>query len=614
MAEENNHGSNEKANHEANHETSLDDQRYQNPNITPEMQNAMPAQASAKDTKEMEKVRKELDSLKKFIITKHKFVKSIGIIPPQASEIFDEENELSDEEKKNKPMHLIVILPDDKEKEFNQVKAEIIKKIAETKQKIWLNLFLEKDIWEICMDSKYNIIEAIGMSFPLYDKGLLGSLRVAQIHKSLVLRKFEKYVYSYVIWGSLVRGEAIKTSDVDVAVIIDDTDVKRMPRLELKEKLRNIIYSYIMQASELSGVKNPLNVQVYLLTEFWDGVKDANPIFYTFLRDGLPLYDRGGFLPWKLLLKMGKIKPSPESIDMFMSMGDKTQEIVKRKLLDIVMSDIYWSVITPSQGILMLYGLPPQGVKETVREIKNIFVTKEKMLEKKYSDILEEIIITYYKGYEHEKIKEVSGKEVDKLLKNAADYLKRLKELRVEIEKRMMKKGFEEIYENIFKIMKSLFGNKTDAGLINSFEKEIVNKGKANPKFIHTLNELIDMKKKYKTKRAPNLLSFESLRKDSVYLIESLIEYGQRKELGLLQKTKVVLIYKDKHAELFLTKPAFLVIDGKEIKKIEGNNIEDSDANEFNQTLANYKGNRIVIDAKMRKVLKKELGEFDICL
>jgi predicted nucleotidyltransferase/uncharacterized protein (UPF0332 family) len=610
MTEEN---SNEREHEKENHEISLDDSKYQNPSISPEMQGAVPNQPSQADEKKMKEVREKLESLKKFIVSKYKFVKSIGIIPPQASEIFDEENELNEEERKNKPMHLVIILPDDKEKEFNQIKLEIVKKIKEIKQKIWLNLFLEKDLWEICMDSKYNIIEAIGMSFPLYDKGLLGSLRVAEIHKSLVLRKFEKYVYSYVIWGSLVRGEAVKTSDVDVAVIIDDTDVKRMPRLELKEKLRNIIYSYIMQANELAGVKNPLNVQVYLLTEFWDGVKDANPVFYTFLRDGVPLYDRGGFLPWKLLLKMGKIKPSPESIDMFMSMGDKTQEIVKRKLLDIVMGDIYWSVITPSQGLLMLYGLPPTGVPGTVKEIKRVFVDKEKMLEKKYWDILEDILIKYYKGYEHEKIKEVSGKEVDKLLKDADDYIKRLKELRIEIEKRIMKKSFEEIYTNTFKIMKSLFGNKSEADLIREFEKEIVNKAKGNPKFIHTLNELSHVKKKYKTKKAPSLLEFESLRKDSVYLIEALIEYGQRKELGLLQKTKVVLTYKGKHAEVFLTKPAFLIIDGKEIKKIT-DKIEKSDVNELNEVLANYKGHRIILDAKVMKLLKKELGEFDIAL
>ncbi len=591
---------------------SLDAQKYQTEDMT-SGQVKVPTQASAKDEKEMKKMREKLENLKKFIINKYKFTKAIGIIPPQAAEIFDEENELSEEEKKQKPMHLVVILPDDKEKQFNEIKGILIKKIQDAKQKIWLNLFLEKDLWEMCIDSKYSIVEAIGMSFPLHDKGLLGSLRVAEIHKSLVLRKFEKYIYSYVIWGSLVRGDAVKTSDVDVAIIIDDTDVKRMPRIELKEKLRNIIYSYIMQAGELAGVKNILNVQVWLLTEFWEGIKDANPVFYGSLRDGVPLYDRGGFLPWKLLLKMGKIKPSPEAIDGYMSVGEKTQEIAKRKLLDIVMSDIFYGVSMPTQGILMLYGLPPTNIPETVKEFKRIFVDKEKLVEKKYADILEEIMITYYKGYEHEKIKEVSGKDIDKLLKNSEAYLKRLKELRIEIEKTMVKKTFSEIYTNVFKIMKALFGNKSEIQLIKQYEKEIVNKGQGNPKFLHTLNELISVKKKYKSKKAPSAYVFETLRKECIYLIDSLVEYGQRKDLGLIERAKVVLTFKGKHAELFLTKPAFLIQENK-IRKIEGEKIKASDMNEFNQIISKFKGKRIKIDNKMLEVLEKEFGEFDVNL
>jgi len=590
--------------------TSLDDKRYQNPSIP----NA-PAQnqSTPEQEKEMKKVREKLDSLKKWIRSKYKFTEAIGIIPPQAAEIFDEENELSEEEKKGKPMHLLVVLPDDKEKEYNQIRTEIVKKIQETKQKIWLNLFLDKDLWEICMDSKFDVIEAIGMSFPLYDKGILGAIRVAQIHKSLVLKKFEKYVYSYVVGGSVVRGEAIKTSDVDVYVIIDDTDVKRMPRLELKEKLRNIIYSYVTQAGELAGVKNKLSPQIYLLTEFWEGVKDANPIFYTFLRDGSPFYDRGGFLPWKLLLKMGKIRPSPESIDMFMTTGDKTKDLVNRRLMDIVMGDIFYGISMPTQGLLMLYGLPPTNVYETVKEVKRVFVDKEKLLEKKYWDILEEIMIKYYKGYEHGKVKAVTGKEVDRLLKNSEDYLKRLKELRTEIEKRMMERTFKEIYDNVFKIMKSIFKSKNETGLIKEYEKEIINKGKANPKYIHTLNKLISMKKEYKNKKIPGKYEFENLRKDSVYLVESLVEYSQRKDLGLIEKTKVTLSFKDKNADLFLTKPAFLVQENK-VQKIEGTKIVDSDSNEFNETLAKHKGSRIQLSKEMIKVLKKELGDFDIGL
>ena len=587
-----------------NYEKTLDDKQYQSPDIPGQ------AKLSPQDEKEMQKVREKLEDLKKYICTKHKNVRAIGIIPPQAAAMFDDENELTETERKEKPMHLLVIMPDDKEKEYNSIKSDLLKKIAESKQKIWLNLFLEKDLWEICIDSKYGIIEAIGMAFPLFDKGILGALRVAQIHKSLVLKKFEKYVYSYVIGGSMIRGETIKTSDVDVYIIIDDTDVKRMPRLELKEKLRNIIYSYIMQAGELAGVKNVLNVQVYLLTEFWEGVKDANPIFYTFLRDGYPFYDRGGFLPWKLLLKMGKIKPSPESIDMFMSMGDKTKEIVKRRLLDIVIGDIYWGVLTPAQAMLMLYGLPPTTHKETPSEFKRIFVDKEKLIEQKYADILEEIVIKYYKGYEHGKIKEVSGKEVDKLLDNSEDFLKRLKELREDIEKTMQKKTFEDIYENVFKMLKSLFGDKAETSLIKDYEKEIVEHAKGNPKFVHTLNELVDFKKKYKDKKAPGKYEFERVRKDSFYLIEGLIEYSQRKELGLLEKTKVVLSFKGKHAELFLTKPAFLVMENK-VKKIT-DKIEDSDANELNKTLAEYEGKKVKIDNHMIDLLRVELGDFDI--
>jgi len=297
---------------------------------------------------------------------------------------------------------------------------------------------------------------------------------------------------------------------------------------------------------------------------------------------------------------------------MFMSYGDKTKEIVKRRLLDLVIGDIYWGVLTPAQAMLMLYGLPPTTHKETPTEFKRIFVDKEKMIEKKYADILEEIVIKYYKGYEHGKIKEVSGKDVDRLLNDSEDFLKRLRKLREDIEKEIQKKNFDEIYTNVFKMLKALFGNKAESSLINEFEKEIVAKGKGNPKYIHTLNELLHIKKELKTKKMPGKYEFENLRKDSVYLIEDLIEYAQRKELGLLEKTKVILTFKDKHAELYLIKPAFLVIDNN-VKKIT-DKIEGSDANELNKALSEHKGQRYKIDNRMMDLLRAELGDFDINL
>jgi len=571
---------------------------------------AVPNEIPENVKKEMEKTREKLESFKKTMLKKYPFILSIGLVPPQAAEKFDEENELTEEEKKSKPLHLLIVIPEDKFKEINKIKAELIKESRDMKPKVWLNIMTPVDLWNFCLDGKYDISEAIGMSFPLYDKGLLGALRAAQIHKSLVLRKFEKYVTSYVIAGSLVRGEAKKTSDVDVFIIIDDTDVKRMPRLELKEKLRAIIYSYIMEAQELAGVKNILNVQVYILTEFWESVKDAHPVMFTFIRDGVPLYDRGTFMPWKLLLKMGKIKPSPESIDMFMSMGDKLGESVKRKLLDIVMGDLFWGINTPSQALLMLYGLPPPNIAETVREMKRIFVEKEKLLEKKYIEILEEITIKYFKGYEHGKIKEVKGEDVDRLLKNAESYMKRLKELREQIEKRVQEKTITEIHKNVFEILKGLFGKKSETQLIKEFEKELVNKGRTDPRFLHVLNELITAKKKYKSKKKPTKYEVEQIRKNAVQLINNLIEYGQRCELADLQRSKVLLSYKNKKADLFLTKPAFLIKEGK-IKKIT-TKIESASQEEFENITRQQKGKAEKITPKLLSLLKKELGEFEI--
>jgi uncharacterized protein (UPF0332 family)/predicted nucleotidyltransferase len=361
-------------------------------------------------------------------------------------------------------------------------------------------------------------------------------LRVAEIHKSLVLQKFEKYVVSYVIGGSLVRGEAVKTSDIDVFIIINDTDVKRMPRLELKERLRGIIYQYVSEATAIARVKNKLEPQVYLLTDFWEGVKDAHPVMFTFIRDGIPIYDRGTFMPWKALLKMGKLKPSPEAIDMFMSMGDKAVQRAKRALLDIAIHDIFWSITTPSQALMMLNGNPPPTPKHLVKEMKKVFMEDEKILEKKYIDILERVV-KIYKDYEHEKIKEIKGVEIDKFIKDTEIYLKRLKELREQIEKRYQERTIEQIYQDVFKLIKTFIKAKSQAAIVEDFERDFVKKGKFSPQDLRTLKMIVSSRAQFK-KGKLNSNKVNEARKNASILINSLIEYNQRCELAERDKKK----------------------------------------------------------------------------
>jgi len=477
--------------------------------------------------KELDKTKKEFEKLKTFILKKYPFTQMLSILPPLSIKNFIEEEEVPKETEKY--IHLYIVVPEEKFKEIPKIKEEIVKQIEEMKQKIWLHVKTPVDLWELCLDSKFDLVGAIAMSYPLHDTGILGALRVAEIHKSLVLQKFEKYVVSYVIAGSLVRGDAVPTSDVDVFIIINDTDVKRMPRLELKERLRTIIYQYVSEASAIAGVKNKLSPQVYLLTDFWESVKDAHPVIFTFIRDGIPIYDRGTFMPWKALLRMGKLKPSPEAIDMFMSMGDKTVKRVKSTLLDVVVNEIFWGVTTPSQALLMLYGSPPPTPKHVAGEMKKIFVDKEKILEKKYITILERVI-EIYKDYEHEKIKEISGVEVDKLVKDTEDYLKRLKELREQIEKRAQEKTIEEIYKDVFTLLKAMFGSKSQDILIEEFETQLVKKAKFAPQHLRILKDLVHARAEFKKgKSSPHKV--DEARKNASILINAIIEYNQRCEL-----------------------------------------------------------------------------------
>src|SRR3972149_5990471 len=564
--------------------------------------------------KEMDKTKKELEKFKAYIVKKYPFVQAIGILPPQSIKLFIDEEEAPKETEKY--MHIYVVMPEDKFKELQKIKPDLVKQLDSLKQKAWLHLKTPVDIWEMCLDSKFELVGAVAMSFPLYDKGILGALRVSEIHKSLVLQKFERYVVSYVIGGSLVRGEAVKTSDVDVFVIINDTDVKRMSRLELKERLRGIIYQFISEASALAGVKNKLNVQVYLLTDFWESVKDAHPVMFTFIRDGIPLYDRGTFMPWKALLKMGKLKPSPEAIDMFMSMGDKTVKYAKQSLIDILVRDIYWGIVTPSQAILMLNGSPPPTPKQLVSEMKKNFMENEKMLEKKYIDIVERIV-DLYKDYEHEKLKEIKGEEIDKLIKDSEDYLNRLKELREQIQKRFEEKTIEQVQKDVTDLLKNILGNKSQSEIISGFEKEFVKKGKFTQQHLRILENVLKAKADSKKEKS-NPIKVDEIRKNAALLINDLIEYSQRAELINLERGRMRLKYKkagkEMIAELLASGGESFLIEGNSIKKILPR-VQESNTKELTEAIERQKANKSVqLDPKIFDVLKKELGDYEIIL
>ncbi len=576
--------------------------------VTPEQQ--------AKQMEEINKIKNKLESLRKNVVKKYPFTMVLGLLPMNAFALFEEDEGLPKEVIDSKPLHMMMIIPEDNYKDIPKIKPEVVKMVKDIKENIWVHIKTPVDVWNYGLDSKFEFIDAISASLPIHDTGFLGALRVSNIHKSLLLRKFEKYITSYVIGGSLVRGTASKDSDVDVFVVVDDTDVKRMSRMELLDKLRGIVYDYIREATALAGVKNILSPQVYLLTDFWQSVRDVNPVIFTFIRDGIPFYDRGTFLPWKLLLKMGKIKPSPEAIDLYMKQGEQTEEIVNRRLID-AMIDIYYGVLTPTQAIFMLYGMGPPVHKQAAKAFEDIFMTKEKMVDKKYVKILDKAV-ELFRQYEYGKLKKIPGKEIDKLMGEWKDYTNMLKKLRDKIEKRMHEKTVKEVYNDVFKTLKIIFGNKSENELAREFESKLVRKGKVEQRFSKVMEEIAGLKKKLASGKL-DLKQTDNLKKDAVELIRSLVEYAQRADLICEEKgTMMQIIYDgNRKAELVLAGKDCFLVEGREIKKIHGDKLElvHSSKEELEKALAENKGKLSTkISGEVFHALEKALGKFEVII
>jgi len=524
------------------------------------------------------------------------------------------------------PNLLVLLSVEGTTEEKFKKKDELEKKLKELASRhlpsnIGLKVIILDEIWDMCFTGKYDILKLFVIGFPIYDAGWLGALRLAELHKSMVLKELENYVVCYVLAGSLVKGRATESSDVDTFVVIDDTDVTRMTAGELRARLRAMIWGLSEQAAIAAGVKNKLNTQVYILSEMWDAIRSANAVIFTFLRDGIPLYDKGLFQPWKRLLRQGKIIPTPEAVETYIKSGKQILNSTKNKLKEIASEDFFWACVTPSQGVLMLIGIPPPDPKETPQKLREHFV-KTGLLEDKWPTVLEKIL-QIRKDIEHGKIKDVTAKQVEEAFNDAEEYLKRLDQLAKDLEIKEIRKKVSELYEKALSDIQtalSFVGVKsTEENALELFKTNLVEKKLAPAKFLEVLERIYELKKDPKNANLfeVDTLYFreEALAKDTFDLIR--VEKGKK-----IEKFKISATYanKKKKADIWLlTDVAYVVKDTTDPKTpilkyvIDKNgelgNEQQSTLKELNAALEKFGGSPTPITKHTIESLKKILAE-----
>ena len=557
-------------------------------------------QKTQKNSKSKEKeLRNKIDKFKEKILKEYKKdILGISLLPPK-------------KEEKSK-INILIILNDSKSESIPNYKLKdklsknLIKIANSVDQKIWLEISLASEIKESLFDGKYEILQLIAISAIIYDPAdFLSALKIAEVHKTMTIKKFEKYIISYVAAGSLFRGE--KSNDIDVYVIVDDTDVKKMTRGELKEKLTSIIHTMAFEASALTGVKKQFHVQTYILTDFWESIKDAHPVIFTLLRDGVPLYDRGTFAPWRLLLKMGRIRPSPEAIDMHMGVGQNLLDRAKKKLLMIAGEDLYYAALNPSQAALMLYGISPPTPKETVKLLEEVLVKKEKILEQRYVNILENLR-QFYKGMEHGKIKEITGTEVDKIIKDTEEYLKRIKKLFKQIEKKREKESFNEFKEALVKITKEALASVKIKTTNRALAVKKYCQQEGLPESLANDYKLFEKTvKDFKTNKITKS-ELEKVKRKLRNYIRILIEQMQRKKFLGIEKARIRFKYGNKFGELILLEDQIFIVEdiGSKNKIIKKANLKkDGSLEKLEKTNSNEMDNTLITKELLKQVSLK---------
>jgi hypothetical protein len=168
----------------------------------PEMEN-LPPEAKEK----LEALKKKLDKFKDKIIEKFdKYIAGVALMPPPRPE----EGKKPDTDTIN-----VLVLVDDSDSqkmskdELKDKLTGIIEKIAKDIDKnIKPQILIYSELWQSCYDAKYEVLQIVAISAPIFDRGMLAAVKIAEVHKTMVLKKFEKYIVSYVLSGSLVRGHS----------------------------------------------------------------------------------------------------------------------------------------------------------------------------------------------------------------------------------------------------------------------------------------------------------------------------------------------------------------------------------------------------------------------
>lgn len=243
-------------------------------------------------------------------------------------------------------------------------------------------------------------------------------VRIAQRFAQELQKELGNFLMGVIMFGSSARRENTENSDIDILVISDDAGYKITD--PLVEAYRIIVETVI------GKVSTKLHVTSMTYSSFWEHVKTGDPVIVNVLRDGVALIDTGFFKPLHWLLKMGRIRPSEESVWRYFGRSPMTLLNSRWHVLQATL-DLYWSVIDAAHAALMRRNEIPPTPEHVAEMLQRVYV-QQRLLEPRYVQTMERFY-KLMKMITHREIKDVSGEEYERYYKEAEDFVLRMRKL-----------------------------------------------------------------------------------------------------------------------------------------------------------------------------------------
>jgi uncharacterized protein (UPF0332 family) len=253
---------------------------------------------------------------------------------------------------------------------------------------------------------------------------------------------------------------------------------------------------------------------VWTLTEWTEMIRKLSPLAYNVLKDGIPVYDTGFFMPYKRLLTMGRLPATKEAAEAKFEFVPKRLRRAKHAKLYMIAEDLYNAALEATQAVIMFMGHEPPGPKQVVGAAKKYLVDAE-LLDQKRLDWLQRLI-DFRKGVEHREIKEISGSEVDEYITRTEDFVEKMEDVLRQLEARRKALSVQRNYEVFIKAsiaaLKAMNKLPKDPRkLPKAFKEHLIDSGMISPVYENVFGKVLEMRKLLKEKELEKIPDREVL-------------------------------------------------------------------------------------------------------